>query len=529
MKIQKLILLLVMAAPLMQGCDNASPLENYADKIRQTLANSNVRDIKNYSALGYVEKKEDKSGAKGRKNKISHQANSSNPYYLAGLVDGTVKGLDFSSGESSWNIPIEVYVDLGGFIGFSPEGYGAETHVLNGYVGYGINTGSYDFQIQYLLSKKTGKIYSNDNIARGGIDLKDFISGSEVLYAKIIDGSGSDSENWATIIEENNQLVITKNNMLKLISDQIPESKGDKFGNILVGNRVYAYNQTVITFDVDPEAALDYDPYMGIIFTYANDSFYVLNGLEFEKYDNIIFGYDFPEYDTNRSRYGYCIDEDGKYFIAHDEEGLNSFEPEQLYKKTIDEREDSKYNEETGSYESFLCSYERYEMIEGFCARPFLSKEYELTASDDYVITQGNGAGHVYFPFFNMYRKLDTYTYANLTVNLPAQLRDGVEYYAFRNKYCYYVDSSYNLMKYDFKSAVFPNETISEETGKSQIDTQGYQIKTIKEDWAGNLVVEGYDSTFNEFTGYLDENDKITFVPANDNQGYSTVYMDAIN
>lgn len=109
--------------------------------------------------------------------------------------------------------------------------------------------------------------------------------------------------------------------------------------------------------------------------------------------------------------------------------------------------------------------------------------------------------------------KLGTYTYKYSTLVL------GIDTIgAIRNKYIYYVTSDYKLMKYDFV-----------EKTEQEIDTKGYMIKTISQDSIGNIILSGYDSSFKEFTGYLDEKDGVTFTPVIDNGGYDVIYMNPIN
>lgn len=75
-------------------------------------------------------------------------------------------------------------------------------------------------------------------------------------------------------------------------------------------------------------------------------------------------------------------------------------------------------------------------------------------------------------------------------------------------------------MKYD----------IIEDT-KVETDTKEYLIKGLSKDKDGNIVISGNDSsTFKEFTGYLNENDQVTFEPKETKETeYEVIYMNPIN
>lgn len=112
-----------------------------------------------------------------------------------------------------------------------------------------------------------------------------------------------------------------------------------------------------------------------------------------------------------------------------------------------------------------------------------------------------------------LYEKLGEYTYLKVLRDIPS-----CSSYVRRDQYMYYLED-YKFMKYN----VIEDTTI-------EIDAQGYQIKTMSEDQYGNIVLTGYDSSFNEFTGYLNENDEVVFEPTNKgNAEYDVIYMNPIN
>lgn len=82
-----------------------------------------------------------------------------------------------------------------------------------------------------------------------------------------------------------------------------------------------------------------------------------------------------------------------------------------------------------------------------------------------------------------------------------------------------YFLENYKFIKYDIIEGTYV-----------EIETKGYQITSVSEDEYGNIVLTGYDSSFNEFTGYLNENDEVVFEPTNKgNAEYDVIYMNPIN
>lgn len=462
--------------------------------------------------------KEPKSRAKYA---YSRTETSSSAFYLAGLVGDEIKGLDLSSGESSWNFPISAYADLGQFIAFATESYDDfEKHKMDGnqfdYTcairnGSGVLTSDiykeFDapfMQNGYLLSKKTGNIYNGCQYSPlGGSEnwsLSNFILGDNVLYASYSYENGRNGY-WAIISEENGKLKIKKSDMLDFISDNLSDNKigrlhVDKYGNIQVDNNIYGYNQKTIVPDFGEDLVIDHDSYLGVFYTFYNGDFYILNGLEFQKYDGVIFGSRLDDSDAKyyfdaTSHYYYCVDDNGNYSIGYDE------------------------SEEYRTRYVYSVNESGYKLIIDLMTSGFPSGNKKIMAEiDDYILlsypSKNNG--------YTLIRSFGVYTYLvqdrKILNTINAKEYDNV----VRSNYIYYVGEDYKLMKYDYIKD-------SEEA----VETYGYQIKTITTDGVGNIVLTGYDSSFKEFTGYLDENDGVTFNPVIDNGGYDVIYMNPIN
>lgn len=495
------------------GCSSEDDLyREYEQNMQKLLSGAKVKDIDEYSQLGYVSVKNDNKQTKGRKNRVSSkELLSDNYFYLAGMVGEELRGLSLDGGNDLWDVPILCYAYLGNFIGFTPVSYGSygydvttkceEDICRSGYPFFSF-TGSGYFDsgggIEYLLSKKSGKIYNiklsydnQNNRYLDGVSFGRLITGSEVLYGLCRPVEGDqilDKTYWATITEENEQLKIEKSKMLEFISDKLNVYGDelfcyDKYGNILksrayfydncvIGDTIYGYNQKELECDLEGHLSYGYEPYTQTIYTYCDGSFYTLEGLEFKKYDNVIFGYGFEggidtveqEYVPYLSHYFYYGDDNGDYKVGYD--------PEQYY-----------YTD-------------NYQVISG-----------EAYTYGDYLLQSGS-----------LYRKTGEYTFIYLDRKGIADSTSSSQY-VLRDQYIYYITNDYKLIKYDFI------EDIS-----TTINTQGYKIKILREDSLGNIIVSGYDSSFDEFTGYLDENDSVTFEPVNVNDSdYDVIYMNPVN
>lgn len=470
--------------------------QSQQEKYNSMLSNAKIKDIESYSQLGYISKTSPSSKRNGRKNAYRTEKWSKTQFYLAGMIGDDVVGLDLSNGNSFWDVPISIFSDLGNFIGFSPEySTDKESYDLKQVKGVGLDGDEIHETGDYLLSKKTGKIYKcndyNEHLLQYvGLLSNSFINGEKVLYG-FYQGEGDGY--WAMITEENEQLAIKKSGMLNfLIDGHFLYQYGyyfDKYGNVLTGSdqligTIYGYDQKILTTNIEVDMPYGYEPFTNTIYTYHDSCFYVLDGLEFKKYDNIIFGYSFGD----DGRYFYYADEQGKYKVGYDEKNA-SHSHNSIYQERVSSDGNTYFD--VKEEESL---YGAYEGIEG-------SKD-SLTFYGNCCLVGGA-----------LYEKLGEYTYLKVLRDIPS-----CSSYVRRDQYMYYLED-YKFMKYN----VIEDTTI-------EIDAQGYQIKTMSEDQYGNIVLTGYDSSFNEFTGYLSENDEVVFEPTNKgNAEYDVIYMNPIN
>ena len=277
-----------------------------------SLDNVEVQKFDSYTSLGYgsqkAEKSEEKNSAK--LSKIKKQYNfrdgpfsvfsSDQPFTLIGSTDGKIEKLQVSLGNQMQGINIDSYCDLPGFIGFSygDDQDGEEKYHLSVYLK---NYESENYpnwcctktNPQYLLSKKTGKIY---DFAKASSDLGldyVFLGGSSALYVKpdfsrtptqegktsISVGNTNVDRYYYRLVEAGNELFFNRAFSYNVFSS-LGSLNGDKYGNFLTENsevittegqikRPEEFSSDAVTFQ--------YDWYFDLIYTQIKGEFYYLN------------------------------------------------------------------------------------------------------------------------------------------------------------------------------------------------------------------------------------------------------------
>lgn len=208
-------------------------------------------------------------------------------------------------------------------------------HSLTSIQGYGSCGFVGNQAANYLLSKESGNIYclSKGDASKDPCSLfSGYVIGSKILY-------GFSDGFWKIISEEDGKLKIENSDMVNFLlgetEDYVIDSgrrkskyRFDKYGNILAGNKIYGYSQKVLTPDFGSDLTYEFDPYLGIIYTFYQGAFYVLEGLEFKKYNGVIFGAGLGS-DDGFSNYFYACDEEGDYKIGYD--STRTFETKCIY------------------------------------------------------------------------------------------------------------------------------------------------------------------------------------------------------
>ena len=283
------------------------------DKTTLSLDNAKVQKFDSYTSLGFgTQKAEEKSEEKtSRKfSKIKKQYNfkdgpylyysSDQPFTLIGSTDGKIENLQISLGDQMQGINIDSYCDLPGFIGFSyGDHHDGDKYYLYTFLknyeleSYPCWNWKRDANPQYLLSKKTGKIY---DFAKASSDLgldSVFLGGSGALYVKpdfshtpIQVGKESESVDLTNVdwcyyrlVEADNELFFNRAFSYNAFSS-LGRMSGDKYGNFLTEKSEIITTAGQIkraeAFSLDA-VAFQYDWYLDLIYTQIKGEYYYLN------------------------------------------------------------------------------------------------------------------------------------------------------------------------------------------------------------------------------------------------------------
>lgn len=265
-----------------------------------SLDNAEVQKFDSYTSLGFgTQETEEKSEEKtSRKlSKIKKQYNfrdgpcsyysSDQPFTLIGSTDGKIENLQVSLGNRMQGINIDSYCDLPGFIGFSygdrhDDKYHLTTFMSDYELGCPCWHWKPDTNPQYLLSKKTGKIYDFTK-ASSDLDLDcTFIGGSGALYVKpVLSFTSKQEEDWCyyRLVEEDNELFFNRAFSYKAF-ESLGKKSGDKYGNFLTEKNEIITTEGQIkraeAFSLGA-VAFQYDGYFDLIYTQVKGEYYYLN------------------------------------------------------------------------------------------------------------------------------------------------------------------------------------------------------------------------------------------------------------
>lgn len=265
-----------------------------------SLDNAEVQKFDSYTSLGFgTQEAEEKSEEKtSRKlSKIKKQYNfrdgpysyysSDQPFTLIGSTDGKIENLQVSLGNRMQGINIDSYCDLPGFIGFSygdrhDDKYHLTTFMSDYELGCPCWNWKRDTNPQYLLSKKTGKIY---DFTKASSDLNldcTFIGGSGALYVKpVLSFTSKQEEDWCyyRLVEEDNELFFNRAFSYKAF-ESLGIKSGDKYGNFLTEKNEIITTEGQIkgaeAFSLGA-VAFQYDGYFDLIYTQIKGEYYYLN------------------------------------------------------------------------------------------------------------------------------------------------------------------------------------------------------------------------------------------------------------
>lgn len=432
---------------------------------------------------------------------------SSKPFTLIGqLKDGEVEDLSFSDGTDFLNIPISYYYNWGDFITFV---VGNETEeAKDGSKIYRLTDFPWIFtkcfDNSFTLSKKSGKIY-------------------KAVQFDDIDPRLSSINKW--VKEKDGSVIFVSNgNLLKAFENENGlnfkflgnhDSKKlniDRYGNILVENGIITSSDTKLhkfSSYLEGDATIKYDKANDEIFALSNDEkkFYYFN-----ESDEFI---ETPTYGLYRYEPG----ENCKNLSYNDCSTWSFW----VLNKWLQDNKDNVENYDELTHNTFA-TITKEQFFDAYCyvfdlKRASMLETGEIIYSDPDLngVFSNYGAYPVLYAYPNdfSYRYCDNYFYKYQYLNQHTYLRNEIgpedEIYktisdSFQNMspikrgdYLYSLSSDMKVLKYSFQ-----------EDKTTELVFDEYDIKSM---WVDDdkIVLKGTDDSFNEFEGYLDSNDQISF------------------
>lgn len=270
-----------------------------------------VKDINQYSALGYRTGNIGKSSTKRRINSIKYQNlwhdinsyYSDSPFYLSAMLDDNITNIEFDNGDNSGSYPICSYMNFPGFVGFVGGNFRADL-INNEYVLYDYFKENHLTYLKdhstYLLSKGTVKIYDITNMLAyddTNGDWRDIymFGGTKIHYLYLSTFKFPDQENkfFMTLSENTGSLDIQSNDMLTYYLNEYSDNiLIDKYGNLIIMasnheqaiTKIFTWEQKIL--DVQDHVWLDNVLNQFMYHSESDDSYYFLDdNNEFIKHD----------------------------------------------------------------------------------------------------------------------------------------------------------------------------------------------------------------------------------------------------
>lgn len=264
MKFKKIFPVSVIALSLL-SCNNTN-----TNKIN--LNNFSVKDMESYSSFGVGSKYESKSDIKKKYIDSEDEITSkTTPIHFIGSQNNNeladISFFDENNNDKEFNYSLKYFQDLGGFFFFS-----LMDNYYDMYICYTTGEAS-----QYVLSKKTGKIYSLDidNVENTEINFYLTYSFDDFFYCKSQEfnkETQSYTNYYYKFSEENNTLKSER--IFKVNAEEI---SADKFGNIMINGNIYDNSFKKIA-NIDKNE-FSYDFFVNIFYkyNYSDGKYYYLD------------------------------------------------------------------------------------------------------------------------------------------------------------------------------------------------------------------------------------------------------------
>ena len=457
------------------------------------LSNYNIKNYSSLISIGYAVNSKKNTKSKNKKllnvkkdneennniktnffdNRISF-ARSKEPFTMVGMNnDGVLDAVTAIKGENEVDIPLSQLHDVGNyFIINIKNDYSISDNIIDEYYfSYNkIKYTSFDsnafMEGSYIISKETGKIYDPSFLYKNYRVNWGYVTNKDVFVTLFEkDNWGYNSDYCVKLEEYDDQLHFTSFDFLAKLEDSNTFYDSDIYSNFCVFND---YDKTYFRGIVDSNGTIH--DFKELI----NDGYKMIC-------DNIVHRI-------------YCVNSDGNYKILN-----SNCEFEEVEKVGIN----NAINEE-----GFEMSKDD---IRG------LQDHYGTYADHTYILSSGkqvienNGMGMIY-----LITPINEYLYDVEILTLP-YFQKGNEP-IFLNDYYYILNSNKKIIKFNIET---------KETKEIILDNV-WEVSEFYKDSFNRIVVKGRDYNFNDFIGYLTEDDEVidTII---ENNGFKDYALNPIN
>lgn len=446
---------------------------------------------------------------------------SENRFYLIGqLKNDEIQKLSFSGEKDSLNICIDRFCRAGNFISFCPM-----MDTTTEREKYAVSTDQKAFFYDYILSTKSGKIYSCA-YGWGTYFIKALNDGSLIAY---VDQSG-ESQRLFHVYEDDNGLNFQN------LGSNYEYFYVDKYNNIMIPTGIITSsdfklhrNQTYF----EEDAKFSYDPFLEVFYVIQNNDYYVFNeNGEFVSTDFV------GDYVVNKSyikNNGTIVTyKNGEYQEEKRENEQINFNDKntwdlcpliQLAQQKIEADDDAEYYKnlyddgfEETTKDIFLEAYksywgdERLKLLSDGCL--FSTANVGL-AGKDWVETGGYKVPYstyynrdsIFYTNNGVFEKTSEYGYLRKNANLKDIFNEGFSGNIIRNNAAYVLKNG-NIYKYSFDDDSIQKLTFND------YDTKTMTVENKR------IAITGTNDNFEEFKGYLDINDQISFKKINEESSF---------
>ena len=457
------------------------------------LSNYNIKNYSSLVSIGYAVNSKKNTKSKNKKllnvkqdneeniniktnffdNRIS-SARSKEPFTMVGMNnDGVLDAVTAIKGENEVDIPLSRLYDVGNYfiINIKNDYSISDNKIDEYYFSYNkIKYTSFDsnafMEGSYIISKETGKIYDPSFLYKNYRVNWGYVTNNDVFVTLFEkDNWGYNSDYCVKLEEYDDQLHFTSFDFLAKLEDSNTFYDSDIYSNFCVFND---YDKTYFRGIVDSNGTIH--DFKELI----NDGYKMIC-------DNIVHRI-------------YCVNSDGNYKILN-----SNCEFEEVEKVGIN----NAINEE-----GFEMSKDDIRGLQDHCGT-YADHTYILSSGKQVIENYGRGMIYLITP-------INEYLYDVEILTLP-YFQKGNEP-IFLNDYYYILNSNKKIIKFNIET---------KETKEIVLDNI-WDVSEFYKDSFNRIVVKGRDYNFNDFIGYLTEDDEVidTII---ENNGFKDYALNPIN